>query len=364
MTEPTPKPTNTISMKMLLDTLIERGGSDLHLLAGSPPHVRVNGELMPLQNLPPLTGEATSQLIGSLLTDEQKTFLQTNKELDFGYQYGQLGRFRVNVYYEKNTLAAALRLIPSKVKTIDELGLPEIFHQFTQFSQGLILVTGPTGEGKSTTLAAVIDEINHTRSEHIITVEDPVEFVYTADKSIISQRELNNDTHSWEAALRAALREDPDVVLVGEMRDLETIASALTVAETGHLVFATLHTATAAQTIDRIIDVFPAHQQQQVRTQLAATLVLVASQRLVSKNGGGMVAVFELMLANSAIRNLIRESKTHQIDNVIQTSTKEGMMLIETHLARLVQQGVVSKEKAMRTAFRPTELARLLGDAA
>lgn len=354
----------TITMKSLLDELIARGGSDLHLLAGSPPHLRINSHLAPLENTPPLPREAVQQLIESLLTTEQKEYLMENKELDFGYQYGQLGRFRVNVYFEKDNLAAALRLIPSKIRTIEELGLPSIFHQFAQLSQGLVLVTGPTGEGKSTTLAAIIDEINRTRSEHIITIEDPVEFVYTPDKSILSQRELNKDTHSWENALRAALREDPDVVLVGEMRDLETISSALTVAETGHLVFATLHTATAAQTVDRIIDVFPAHQQQQVRMQLAATLSLVASQRLVPTNAGGLTAAFELMIANPAIRNLIREGKTHQIDNVIQTSTSEGMMLIETHLARLVQQGVISKERALRTAFRPAELSRMLGEEA
>lgn len=364
MTEPISPSANTISMKALLDMLIERGGSDLHLLAGSPPFLRISGQLVSLENVPSLTNEAVAALTESLMTAEQKEYLAANKELDFGYQYGGQGRFRINVYFEKGSMAAALRLIPAKVRTIDELGLPDIFHQFAQFSQGLILVTGPTGEGKSTTLAAVIDEINHTRKEHIVTIEDPVEFVYTPDKSIISQRELNKDTNSWELALRSALRQDPDVVLVGEMRDLETIASALTVAETGHLVFATLHTATAAQTIDRIIDVFPAHQQAQVRMQLAATLTLVASQRLVSKTGGGMAAVFELMIANSAIRNLIRESKTHQIDNVIQTSTAEGMMLIETHLARLIQQGAITKEAALRVAFRPADLIRLLGEKA
>jgi twitching motility protein PilT len=226
----------------------------------------------------------------------------------------------------------------------------------------LILVTGPTGEGKSTTLAAVIDEINHTRSEHIITVEDPIEFVYQPDKSIISQREVNQDTHSWDMALRSALREDPDVVLIGEMRDYETIASAITIAETGHLVLATLHTATAAQTIDRIIDVFPAHQQDQVRMQLAATLRLVASQRLIRRTDNKQQAIFELLLGNSAVRTLIRENKTHQLDNVIQTSTSEGMMLIENHLAQLVRQGAVSRERALSVAFRPKELQRLLGE--
>jgi twitching motility protein PilT len=361
-TAPTNPSATTISMKMLLDTLIARGGSDLHLITGSPPFLRITNQLVALENVPPLTSGAVRTLTESLMSDEQKEQFTANKELDFGYQYGQQGRFRINVYLEKGNLASALRLIPSKIRTIDELGLPNIFHQFTRFSQGLILVTGPTGEGKSTTLAAVIDEINHTRTEHIVTVEDPIEFVYVPDKSIISQREIVRDTHSWELALRSALREDPDVVLIGEMRDLETITSALTIAETGHLVLATLHTSTASQTIDRIIDVFPAHQQAQVRMQLAATLNLVASQRLVQKTTGGLQAVFELMIANSAIRNLIRETKTHQIDNAIQTASEEGMMLIETNLAQLVQKGVVSKEQALSTAFRPAELLRLLGE--
>lgn len=359
----TEKSTNTTtSMKALMDLLIEKKGSDLHLLVGSPPTLRVSNQLSPVENLPPLTPQANEQLIRALLTPEQVEYLKQQKELDFGYQYGEENRFRVNVYYEKGRIAAALRLVPMNIRTIDELGLPPIFHQFSRFSQGLVLVTGPTGEGKSTTLAAVIDEINHTRGEHIITIEDPIEFVYKPDKSIISQREVNRDTHSWDAALRSALREDPDVVLVGEMRDLETIASAITIAETGHLVFATLHTSTAAQTIDRIIDVFPAHQQTQVRMQLAATLKLVASQRLVQKTDGGLAAVFELLVANPAVRNLIRESKTHQIDNVIQTSPSEGMMLIEHNLVRLVQQGVITREQAQRTAFRPMELNRMLGE--
>ena len=362
MTEPTVAPVNTLTIQTLLDTLIQRSGSDLHLLVGSPPHLRFSGQLMAFENTPPLTQQTAEALISSLLSPEQLEYIRTNRELDFGYQYSEQARFRVNVYYEKGRIAAALRLIPTKIRTIDELGLPPLFHEFSRFSQGLVLVTGPTGEGKSTTLAAVIDEINHTRSEHVITIEDPIEFVYTPDKSIISQREINRDTHSWDLALRSALREDPDVVLIGEMRDFETIASAITIAETGHLVLATLHTATAAQTVDRIIDVFPAHQQDQVRMQLAATLRIVASQRLVPKVGGGMQAVFELMIANSAVRTLIRDNKTHQIDNVIQTSTSEGMMLIENDLLRLLQQGVISRETAMMTAFRPTELSRLLGE--
>lgn len=359
----TNQPTN-LEIHRLLDLLLERNGSDLHLLVDAPPYLRVESQLQPLNDFAPLTSVSLQELIKPLLTPEQWEYVLTNKELDFGYQYEKKARFRVNVYHEKGSLAAALRLIPLKIRTIDELGLPPIFHQLTQFSQGLVLVTGPTGEGKSTTLAALIDEINHTRAAHVITIEDPVEFVYTPDKSIFSQREITKDTLSWDMALRSALREDPDVVLIGEMRDLETISSAITIAETGHLVFATLHTATAAQTIDRIIDVFPAHQQDQVRMQLAATLKLVASQRLVPKAAGGLQAVFELMLNNSAIANMIRENKTHQIDNVIQTSTQEGMMLIETHLLSLLQQGIISREQALRTAFRPKDLLRLLGETA
>jgi twitching motility protein PilT len=300
-------------------------------------------------------------LIEPLLTDEQQQYVEVNKELDFSYQFQDKGRFRINVYHTKGSLAAALRLIPANIKTIEELTLPQTFHRFAQFKQGFVLVTGPTGEGKSSTLAAVINEINHQRAEHILTIEDPIEYVYQPAKSIISQREMNHDTQEWSLALRSALREDPDVVLVGEMRDYETIASAITVAETGHLVFATLHTGTAAQTIDRIIDVFPAHQQGQIRQQLAATVAAVASQRLLPKKGGGRVPAAEIMFANDAIRNLIREGKTHQIDNVIQTNGQQGMMLIETHLAELVQKGVISEEAAMRQAFRPNELARLLG---
>lgn len=359
MTETKPQ---TTSMAALLNLVVQRGASDLHMLVGSPPYLRINGQLHPVENLPPLPAEAVAQLVKQIMTPEQQEYLKANKELDFSYQFADQGRFRVNVYTEKGKLAAALRLIPLNIKTIDDLNLPNSFHQYTQFPQGLVLVTGPTGEGKSTTLAAMIDEINHTRSAHIITVEDPIEFLYRPDKSIISQREVGKDTNSWEAALRSALREDPDIVLVGEMRDLETIAAAVTIAETGHLVLATLHTATAAQTIDRIIDVFPSHQQAQIRMQLAGTLKLVASQRLVSKADGGQQAVFEIMLANSAIRNLIRESKTHQIDNVIQTSANEGMMLIEAGLAALVKQGAITKEGALQKAFRPKELLRLLGE--
>lgn len=349
------------TMKQLLDLLIEQQGSDLHLVVGTPPTFRIDGKLSPASDMPSLNDETAKTLIGSLLTREQAEYIEENKELDLGYTYESRARFRVNVYHSNGSVAAALRLIPQEIKDIDSLGLPQIYHQFSQYSQGLILITGPTGEGKSTSLAAMINEVNKTRAEHILTIEDPIEFVYTPVKSIISQREVNRDTQDWDIALRSALREDPDVVLVGEMRDFETIAAAITLAETGHLVFATLHTATAAQTVDRIIDVFPAHQQDQVRMQLAGTLRAVASQRLVEKTNGKLAVAVEVMIGNAAIRTLIRENKTHQIDNVIQTSSREGMMLIESHLAQLVQQGVINKDVALRAAFRPNELNRLFG---
>ncbi|MDQ3008307.1 MAG: type IV pilus twitching motility protein PilT [bacterium] len=343
----------------IMSMLAEQEGSDIHIMVGSQPTIRVNGLLKPIPDSPVLKKELAESLILPLMTQEQKEYVVVNKEIDFGYQFMDIGRFRVNVYHQQDSLAAALRLIPARIKTIDDLQLPQIFHEFTQYKQGLVLLTGATGEGKSTTLAALIDAINTTRSEHILTIEDPIEFIHTPRKSIISQRELNKDTHGWDLALRSALREDPDIVLVGEMRDLETISAAITVAETGHLVFATLHTTTAAQTIDRIIDVFPSRQQSQVRQQLAGTLQAVVSQRLVPSSQGGRLAAFEIMVANPAIRNLIREGKTHQIDNVLQTSAEEGMMLIEGYLSMLVQRGAISLETARAFAFRPDELDRL-----
>ncbi len=348
----------------IMDQLVIVEGSDIHIVVGTPPMIRVHGELAAVEGSPVLDPEKAEALITPLLTQEQRDYVKVNKELDFGYQFQEKGRFRINVYHVKGNMAAAMRLIPAKIKSLDELQMPPIFHQFTQYNQGLVLLTGPTGEGKSTTLAAMIDEINSTRAEHIVTIEDPIEFVHTPKKSILSQREINQDTHGWEIALRSVLREDPDIVLIGEMRDFETIGAAITIAETGHLVFATLHTATAAQTIDRIIDVFPAHQQGQVRQQLSGTLKAVASQRLLPREGGGRVAAFEIMVANNAIKNLIREAKTHQIDSVIQTTSDTGMMLMENHLQQLVQRGVISMEMARKHAFRREEMERLAGGAA
>jgi twitching motility protein PilT len=346
----------------LLDQLIQLKGSDLHIVEGSAPYFRVDGELVPVENGPVLTVDSTRTLIEPLLNEEQKEYVEVNKELDLGYQYQEKGRFRINVYHTRGMLAAALRLVPAEILTVEELNLPQEVHRFAQHKQGFILVTGPTGEGKSTTLASVISEINKTRAEHILTIEDPIEYVHKPIKSIVSQREMNQDTKDWSVALRSALRADPDVVMVGEMRDYETIAAAITVAETGHLVFATLHTGSASQTMDRIIDVFPAEQQGQIRQQLASTIIAVASQRLLPRLSGGRIPAVELMFANDAVRNLIREGKTYQIDNVMQTSGSQGMILMENSLARLVQQGQISKEIAVRQAFRPNEMARLIGN--
>lgn len=345
----------------ILSQLVEVEGSDVHIVVGSPPMLRVHGNLSPVEGAPVLTGKQTEALILPLLTQEQKDYVSVNKELDFGYSFQDKGRFRINVYHSQGALGAALRLIPNQIKSIEDLQLPPIMNEFSNFNQGLVLLTGPTGEGKSTTLAAIIDQINSTRAEHIVTVEDPIEFVYSPKKSVISQREVHHDTNSWEIALRSVLREDPDVVLIGEMRDYETIAAALTISETGHLVFATLHTSTAAETIDRIVDVFPARQQGQIRQQLAATVKVVASQRLLPAVGGGRIAALEVMIANPAIRNLIREGKTHQIDTVIQTQTAAGMMLFEAHLLQLVQRNAITPEVAIAQAFRPAEMHRLLG---
>jgi twitching motility protein PilT len=350
-----------MDIQQMLGFVVEQDASDLHLVVGVYPAIRKHGILQPIPGSEVLGKESIEALIQPLLSPEQHELLNVNKEVDFSYQFGQFGRFRINVYTQKGLLSAALRLIPTKIKTLDELKLPLICHEFAKMRQGLVLVTGPTGHGKSSTLAAIIEEINETRAENILTIEDPIEFVYTPVKSIISQRELHADTHSWDIALRSALREDPDVVLVGEMRDYETIASTVTVAETGHLVFATLHTNSAAQSIDRLIDVFPAGQQGQIRSQLALSLQAVVSQRLIPSQKGGRVVAVEIMLANTAIRNLIREGKAFQIDNVIQTSSEAGMISLEASLAQHVLSGALSIEKALEYAQRPDDLYKLVG---
>lgn len=349
-----------MTIQELLDLVVTKDASDLHIVVGSPPSVRIDGNIL-FVGSEPLTHDAAQQIVFSLLSAEQRDQFQVNRELDFSYQYGSKGRFRINVYYQQNHPSAALRLIHAVIKTPEELKLPQIIHTFATLKQGFVLVTGPTGHGKSSTLAAIIEEINRTRSEHVVTIEDPIEFIYQPKKSVISQREMKQDTHSWDIALRSVLREDPNIVLVGEMRDFETIAAALTVAETGHLVFATLHTNSAAQTIDRIIDVFPEEQQQQVRQQLAGTLEAVFSQRLVPAIPSGRVPAAEILLGTPAVRNLIREGKTHQIDNIIQTSGAFGMTTLEASLAAWLRAGVITVETAKAYAFRPGEIERLAG---
>lgn len=339
-------------MKKLLDIAVERKASDLHLTVGMPPMIRIDGVLMAVPQTQPLTGEMALQLIQSFMTPEQVERIKIRKEIDFSFGY-QTMRFRSNVYFQKGYIATSLRLIPRLVKSINELGLPPILQKFIMPSQGFVIITGPTGHGKSTSLAAMINEINHTRSEHIVTIEDPIEYVFEHEKSIISQREVGSDTNNFSMALRSALREDPNVVLIGEMRDLETIEAALTLAETGHLVFTTLHTNSAAQTADRIVDVFPPHQQQQVRMQLANVLLGVVSQRLIPKTQGGRVAACEIMIANSAVRNTIREGKTHQLSNIIQTSAAEGMISMDKVLSELVSKGDITIDNALTWAMDP-----------
>ncbi len=333
--------------------------SDLHLLAGFPPTIRVNGTLVSLEGTKALTGDELQTLVSSILTDQQRDIYLTNRELDFSVD-SPVGRFRANVYYQKNTVAAAFRLVPATIKPMRELGLPSVCDEFVKLRQGFVLVTGPTGHGKSTTLASMINVINQTRAVHVVTIEDPIEYVYPKGLSIVSQREMHGDTHAWSIALRSVLREDPDVVLIGEMRDFETMQAALTVAETGHLVFATLHTNSAAQTVDRIVDVFPQHQQAQVRMQLALVLEGVLSLRLVPAASGGRVLISEILTATPAVRTTIREGKTHLLDNIIQTSAEMGMTTLEAALARAVQEGKVGIDVATTYAIRPEEMARYL----
>lgn len=347
-------------IKTLLKLVVDKNASDLHLVVGVPPNLRIDGKLTAVEGEAVLTPETAKDLIFPLLTPQQKDLFLTNKEIDFSVEFGNLGRFRVNAYYQRGTMAAALRLIGTKIKTVEELGLPKICYQLAELKQGLVLVTGPTGHGKSTTLAAIISQINQTRANHIVTIEDPIEYVYIPDKSIISQREMHGDTHSWAVALRSVLREDPDVVLVGEMRDYETIAAALTVAETGHLVLATLHTNSAAQTVDRIVDVFPEYQQGQIRVQLAGSLAAVLAQRLIPMIGSGRVPATEILLGTAAVKTSIREGKSHLINNVIQTSAELGMQTLEQDLSRLVNSGKVEMTVASQYALNPQELARLI----
>ena len=349
-----------LKIETLLEECIKRKASDLHLQYGLPPILRVDGVLTPIAGNNPLNEETVKDLIFTTLDEEQQKILMQDKEFDYSFAFGDIARFRVNAFHERGKLAAAFRLIPNQIKNINDLGMPAIVETFAEFPRGLVLVTGPTGSGKSTTLAALVDKINREKSVHIITIEDPIEFTHKSQRSVIAQREVHYDTFSFAAALRSVLREDPDVVLIGEMRDLETIQAAITIAETGHLVFATLHTNSAAQSIDRMIDVFPAHQQPQVRTQLSNMLMAICAQRLVPAIGGGRVVAAEIMVANSAIRALIRDGKTHQLDTAIQTGADQGMQTMDRTLAKLVQTGVITYDSAREFAVDINELNRLV----
>jgi len=335
-----------------LDYAIEKMASDIHICVGIPLMIRIDGKLITIPNTPNITHAKAKELISSFTPPEMLTLLKQKKELDFSFGYKNM-RFRVNVFFQKGTEAASLRLISKDIKTFKELGLPPILEKFTEHSQGFVIITGPTGSGKSTTLAALVDKINTEKKKHIVTIEDPIEYVFEHKQSLISQREIGSDTNSFSRALRSALREDPDVVLVGEMRDLETIESALTLAETGHLVFTTLHTNSSAQTADRIISVFPPHLQQQISSQIASVLVGVVSQRLVPKINGGRVLAAEIMIANSAIKSLIRDGKGFQIPNVIQTSASEGMISLDKVLAEYVSRGEITLEDALAYCLDP-----------
>lgn len=344
----------------LMLNALKFNASDLHLSVGYKPILRIDGALTPLEEFSILTEEHSADFAFLILGERKDAFLE-NKEIDFSYNFKDKARFRVNVFFEKGFIGSALRLIPSKIKTIEELNLPAVIHKISTLKQGFVLLTGPSGHGKSTTLASIIDEINNSRAEHIITIEDPIEYLFIGNKSLVNQREVGHDTKSFHNALASLLREDPNVIMIGEMRDPETIALALTAAETGHLVLSSLHTNSASQTVDRIIDVFPADGQNQIRSQLANTLSGIISQRLIPKISGGRIPATEVMFSNSAVSNLIREDKAHQIDLVIETSLENGMISLNRSLAELVRRGEVALETAMAYALNPTEFQRMIG---
>jgi twitching motility protein PilT len=347
-----------------LQILWEQKGSDLLLVGGSAPRVRVNGKLRPVESAPILTGEQIDTLVRTLLNPDQQVIFDREQDVDFAFSWLDRARLRGSAFTERGQTALALRMIPSHIPSFEDLGLPPTADWLAGLPRGFILVTGPTGSGKSTTLASIIDRINETRACHILTIEDPVEYVHKHKLSAVTQREIGLDSPSFDRALRSALREDPDVLLIGEMRDIESIQIALTMAETGHLVFATLHTNDAPQAIDRIIDVFPAWRQEQTRVQLSASLGAILAQRLVPKIGGGMVAAFEVLIATNPVRNLIREGRSNQLLNIMSTNHKEGMRTLETSLAELIQAGTVSYEDALAVSAHPKELARAMSHAA
>src|SRR5256714_5735909 len=349
------------SIDDLLEQMVARNASDLHVTTETPPVIRVRGSIERLDGYEPLTSEDTQQLLYRILSSERQKHLEIKRQLDFSHSIPGLARFRVNVYFQKESLAAAFRLIPQELKTLEELGIPAALHELTEKPRGIVLVTGPTGSGKSTTLAAIVDEINRNRAEHILTVEDPIEFVHKHKRCIVNQREIGPDAISFAEALKAALRQDPDVILVGEMRDLETISTALTAAETGHLVFGTLHTQSAPSTIDRIIDVFAPEQQEQVRIMIANSLQAVVTQALLpTANGVGRVAALEILLPDDAVRNLIRQAKIEQVYSVMQTKTAFGMQTMEQALADLALRQVVNVDDALSRSSRPDQLAGIL----
>ena len=349
-----------LKIENLLEEVVKRNASDLHLCVGMPPMFRIDGALVPAEGLAPLTGEDLTALVYSVMDDVQKEDLVKDKEVDFSFAFGDLARFRANAFHQKGNLGMALRLIPNKIPTLTELGMPNILQKFADIPRGLVLVTGPTGSGKSTTLAAMVDKINTEKSVHIITIEDPIEYIYEQKKSIIDQREIRVDTEDFPVALKSMFREDVDVVLIGEMRGTETISTAVTAAETGHLVFSTLHTNSASQTISRIIDSFPGEQQGQIRVQLAGSLTGIFSQRLIPRISGGLIPAYELLINNNAVANLIRENRIHEINSVIETSSQEGMVDMNRSLAELVARGEITIESAYMYALDPKVLERMI----
>lgn len=343
-----------------MEATVKEQASDLLISVDHQPTIRITGQLVPLLNEKVITAESAKGFAFALMSEARRQKFLAEKEIDFSYDFEGKARFRVNIFFQKNYISIALRLISEKISTVEELSLPPVLHEFTKKSQGLLLITGASGQGKSTTLAALLDEINHTKAVHIITIEDPIEYMYTGDKAIIEQREVLTDTNSFASALKSTFRQNPDVIMVGEMRDLETISTTITAAETGHLVFATLHTNSAAQSIHRVVDVFPAEQQNQIRFQLAGSLLGVVSQRLIPRISGGFVPVCEVMICNNAVSNLIRENKNHEIPAVIETSSKEGMISLNRALSDLVRKKEISLKNAIDYSTNPTEFKNLL----
>lgn len=346
-------------LQELLKLAVANKASDVHLMKGVSPKFRVNGELQNVLNTVDVTDDLINEMIESLLDEKQKEKLKELREIDFSFETDE-SRFRANVYFQSESLACALRLIASQIPSFDDLGLPDILKSFVNLKQGFVLITGPTGHGKSTTVAAILNEINKTRSNHIVTIEDPVEYLLKAEKSIISQRELGEDANDFNRALRSCLRQDPNVVFVGEMRDLDSIQSALTIAETGHLVFSVLHTNSAAQTVDRIVDVFPSNVKEQVKVQLASVVTAIVSQRLLPAINGGRIPAFEVLISNSAVKNIIREGKTFMLDNIIQTSADVGMISLDSYLAKLVIDNKISEEIALNYSANPLDFTNKL----